>query len=74
LKTKVINIIVSIFIFLISNPIFAQRTDDSSGASDPGLDPDAAPIDDYIWVLALFGLIYGIIKLKSYTKNKAIRQ
>lgn len=61
---KSIIIVASIFLLLLSNPILAQ--------TDPGADPDApvaAPIDGYIWVLALLGLTFVFLKLRVYTKQ-----
>ena len=69
MKSKLIYIISSVFLFLVSNNIFAQRDGGSRGEADPGSDPDALPIDDYIWVLVLVALVYAIIKLKAFTKN-----
>lgn len=59
---KIFLIIASIFIILISNPVLAQE--------DPGVDPDApaaAPIDDYVWVLAAIGLVYVFLKVRAFT-------
>lgn len=57
---KSIFILTGIFLFLLSSPTFAQ--------ADPGDDPDvpaAAPIDDYLWLLALIGLLYVFIRLRT---------
>lgn len=58
---KIFLTISSLFILLLSTPIFAQ-------VEDPGDDPDAlgAPIDGYVWVLAILGLIYVLIKLRAF--------
>lgn len=58
---KIFKITFSTFISLLSTPIFAQL-------EDPGDDPDAlgAPIDSYVWVLAIVGLIYVLIKLRAF--------
>jgi hypothetical protein len=60
---KKLNLILaSIFITLLSSPIFAQ--------SDPGGDPEApVPINDYIWVLAVVGLVFVYFKFRSIQKN-----
>ncbi len=63
MKTKIIYLVTSIFLFLITIPAMAQR--------DPGdEDIDAVPIDDYIWVLLLVGVVYAILKLKMYAQLK----
>lgn len=45
---------------------FAQpgTNDDSSGLE--GAETPAAPIDDYVWVLALVGLIFVFMKLRAF--------
>lgn len=57
-------ILAGTFLFLLSSPIFAQ--------ADPGDDPDvpAAPIDDYLWLLALIGLFYVFIRLRTIKSIK----
>ncbi|MBX9808369.1 MAG: hypothetical protein K2X95_11300 [Flavobacteriaceae bacterium] len=59
MKKKLIYLISSMFFFLNVIPVVAQ--------TDPGNDPDAvaAPIDQYIWILALIGIVYTIIKLNT---------
>jgi hypothetical protein len=56
---KSIYILASLFLVLSSSPIFAQV--------DPGADPDApvATIDNYVWVLALIGLVFVFLKVRS---------
>ena len=67
MKKKLIYLLSSAFFFLNAIPAMAQ--------TDPGADPDAvaAPIDQYVWVLALIGIVYTIIKLNKtriIQKNK----
>lgn len=59
MKKKLIYQLSSLFFFLNVIPVMAQ--------TDPGADPDAvaAPIDQYVWVLALIGIVYTIIKLNK---------
>lgn len=59
---KSIFILASIYLLLLSTPIVAQP-------EDPGVDPVAAPIDDYVWVLALVGLFYVILRLRAFAKE-----
>jgi hypothetical protein len=56
---KSIYILASVLIILFTNPIFAQ--------ADPGDDPDApgAPIGDYLWVLALIGLVIVFLRVRA---------
>ena len=60
---KIFLIICGIFITLVSNPIFAQ--------ADPGDDPEpaATPIGDYVWVLAVIGLVYVFFRLRAFIKE-----
>lgn len=48
---------------------FAQpgTNDDNSGLE--GTDTPAAPIDDYVWVLAAIGLIYVFLRLKAFSSK-----
>ena len=59
---KIFLIIASIFITLLSNPILAQE--------DPGADPDVptAPIDNYVLVLALLGLVFVFLKVRAIVR------
>ena len=64
MKLKFIYIITSILLFLVTSPVIAQK--------DVDLDPDApdsVPIDDYLWVLVLVGVVFAILKLKAYAKQ-----
>jgi hypothetical protein len=65
MKLKLLYIVNCVILLLIASPLMGQ--------TDPGDDPDApiTPIDDYIWVLALVGLIFGFMKFRAY-KNKKI--
>jgi len=59
MKKKLIYQLSSLFFLLNVIPVMAQ--------TDPGADPDAvaAPIDQNIWILALIGIVYTIIKLNK---------
>ncbi|WP_396168042.1 hypothetical protein [Flavobacterium sp.] len=61
---KIFLIIASIFVALLSCPIFAQE--------DPGADPEApaAPIDDYVVFLAAISLIYVFLKLRTFAQQR----
>ncbi len=61
---KIFIIVLSTFISLLSTPIFAQL-------EDPGADPDTpAPIDSYVWVLLVIGLIYVFMKLRTFALQR----
>jgi len=85
MKTKILYIITTVFLFMATSPMMAQRGASKNtnpmlsqrGASkisatnpkDVNADPDLAPIDDYLWVLVLVGVVFAIIKLKAYAKQ-----
>lgn len=58
MKKKLIYQLSSLFFF---------ECNSSYGSNRPGADPDAvaAPIDQNIWILALIGIVYTIIKLNK---------
>jgi|LakMenEpi03Aug12_release.lakeMendotaPanAssembly.Ray.scaffolds.fasta_scaffold491221_2 hypothetical protein len=62
---KIFLTISSLFILLLSTPIFAQL-------EDPGEDPDApaASIDGYVWVLIAIGLIYVFLRLRAFALQR----
>jgi hypothetical protein len=56
---KTFLFMMSLILSLISSPIFAQ-------IEDLGDDPDVpAPIDDYLWILSIVGLVYVFFKLRT---------
>jgi uncharacterized membrane protein len=62
------SILLVVFI-LASNLAQSQRVTFEEDVEDVA----AAPIDDYIWVLVLIGVVFAIFTLKTYTKQaKAI--
>jgi len=40
------------------------------GAVEGADAPAAAPIDDYVWILALIGLVFVFMKFRAIQKNK----
>jgi|LakMenEpi03Aug12_release.lakeMendotaPanAssembly.Ray.scaffolds.fasta_scaffold2198554_2 hypothetical protein len=67
IKNISINKIMLIMALLLTNlKVFAQTNfnDDVN---------DGVPIDDYYWVLALVGLIFAVIKLRSIQNKNIIK-
>jgi hypothetical protein len=66
MKLKLVYIVNSVILFLITSPLMAEEP------ADPGADPDAAPlpIDDYLWILVLVGLIYVYLKFRAIQNKK----
>jgi len=59
---KSIYILASLVLIAFTNSIFAQ--------AEPGDDPDAAaPIGDYLWVLAAIGLVLVYLKFRSMRRK-----
>jgi hypothetical protein len=67
------NIVLKFYIgamFFCSTILIAQPG--SSGNGTDGLEgaDTPAPIDDYVWVLALVGLVFIFMKFRAIQKNK----
>jgi hypothetical protein len=64
---KIIKYFSAILILLVTSVSFAQPGFDSTGGTD--VVDNQAPIDNYLWVLILVGLVYVFYKyrkLRSY--------
>lgn len=53
-----------VLMLLVSTLTFAQGDFDDENDINP-LDEPAAPISDYIWVLAVIGLVYVFYKMRN---------
>jgi len=59
-----------VFFFLCSNfALFAQPGSGNGTGDLETVDAPAAPINDYVWILALVGLIFVFKKMKSYSRQ-----
>jgi hypothetical protein len=59
-----------VFFFLSSNFMLFAQPGTGNGTGDlEGTDAPAVPINDYIWLLALTGLIFVFLKLYSISKK-----
>jgi hypothetical protein len=66
MKNNIKKIIFFLILFtLMSVPAFAgfENPEEPPGDGDP--EPVAAPIDDYLWVLTLVGIGFGIYKVNG---------
>lgn len=59
---KSIFILASIYLLLLSSPIVAQP-------EEPGVDPVAAPINDYLWILGIIGITLVFLKFRALQKQ-----
>jgi len=67
---KIYNYIyISFFFFCATFAAFAIPGDGNDTSDLESIDAPAAPINDYIWVLALTGLILVFLQLKSYSRK-----
>lgn len=65
MKKKFNKYYIALFFLCFNFMIFAQPgSGDGSGGLESG-DTPTAPINDYIWILALLGLIFVFKKMKS---------
>lgn len=73
MKTNLLKYYVAAFYFCSTFMMVAQP---GAGSDNGGVDGDGsgdvtpgAPIDDYIWVLALVGLLFVFFRLKALVEN-----
>ncbi len=76
MKNNLLKYYIATFYLCSTVVMFAQATDDGTGTlEDNGTTdttPGAAPIDDYVWVLALLGLVFVFMKFRAI-QNKKIK-
>ena len=72
MKTNLLKYYIAAFYFCSTFVLFAQpgNNDGGGGLENDGDTTPAAPIDDYIWVLALLGLTLALLKLRTMYKNE----
>jgi hypothetical protein len=76
MKNNLLKYYITAFYLCSTFVMFAE--DPNSGSNDGGVDGSGAsdvtpmPIDDYVWVLALVGLVLVFIKFRSI-QNKKIK-
>ncbi|HQE33461.1 MAG TPA: hypothetical protein PLZ71_06610 [Flavobacterium alvei] len=69
MKNNLLKYYITAFYLCSTFVMFAQPTaDDTTGTLESGDTP--APIDDYVWVLALIGLFFIFMKFKAMLNNK----
>ena len=69
MKNTVLKYYISALFLFSTFVSFAQPGDGDTGGGLEGGDP-AAPIDDYIWVLAIVGLIFVFMKFRAIQKSR----
>ncbi|TDD94095.1 hypothetical protein [Flavobacterium cellulosilyticum] len=69
MKKNVLKYYIAAFYLCSTFVMFAQAPDGGTGIEGDGDTTPVAPIDDYVWVLALIGLAFVFIKLRNYTRQ-----
>lgn len=72
MKNNVLKYYITAFYFCSTFAMLAQDpgaggVDNGDGSGDT---TPAAPIDDYVWVLALVGLVFVFLKFRAIQKRK----
>jgi hypothetical protein len=74
MKNNVLKYYIAAFYLCSTFILFAQPGDGNGGTGDGALEgadaPAAAPIDNYVWVLALVGLMFVFMKLRAIQNKK----
>lgn len=71
MKTNLLKYYIVAFYLCSTIVLFAQPGTDDTGGSGSLENPDpAAPIDDYVWVLALVGLFYVFLRVRAFTRQE----
>jgi hypothetical protein len=76
MKNNVLKYYIAAFYFCSTMVLFAQPGDGSNG--DPlegdGDTTPGAPIDDYVWVLAIVGLFFVFMKFRGLVQQKSLQK
>jgi hypothetical protein len=56
---------ITVFVFLLFSTLLSAQTD----LPDAPDDTTPAPIDDYVWVLALIGLVFVFLRFRTMVKQ-----
>lgn len=65
ISTIINKTLVWVVVMLFSITTVNAQTD----LPDAPVDEPAAPIDGYVWVLAMLGLVYVLLKVRAFTKQ-----
>ena len=73
MKNNVLKYYIAAFYFCSTMVLFAQAPGDNDtggGLEGDGDITPGAPIDDYVWVLAIVGLFFVFMKFRAIYNNK----
>jgi hypothetical protein len=65
ISTIINKTLVWVVVMLLSITTVSAQTD----LPDAPVDEPAAPIDGYVWVLAMLGLVYVFLRVSAFTKQ-----
>lgn len=76
MKTNLLKYYIVAFYLCSTFVLFAQPgTDDAGGTLEGDGDATpAAPIDDYVWLLAAIGLLFGFFTFRSLAKQRNLQK
>jgi hypothetical protein len=72
MKNKFLKYYIAAFYLCSTFAMFADPSadDTTGGLEGTAGDTTPAPIDDYVWVLAIIGLLFVFMKFRAIQKNK----
>lgn len=75
MKNKLVKYYIAAFYLCSTFVAFAEPGDENDGTGDAALEgggdtTPGAPIDDYVWVLALIGVFYVFLRLRAFARQK----
>lgn len=77
MKNNILKLYVTVFYLCSTFVMFAQP---GAGSDNSGIDDDgssdvtgAAPIDDYVWVLATIGLVFVFLRLRAFANQSNLK-
>jgi len=70
MKSNLLKYYIAAFYFCSTFVLFAQPGSGNDTGNLEGADAPAAPIDAYVWILALVGLIFVFLKFRAIQNKK----
>lgn len=72
MKNNLLKYYIAAFYLCSNVVVFAQPGNNDGSGGLEGTDPAAAPIDDYIWVLAAIGLGYVFFRMRHFVQKGSV--
>ena len=79
MKTNLLKYYIAAFYLCSTFIMVAQPGDGNGGTGNGALEGDgdvtpAAPIDDYVWILTIIGLVFAFLKFRAIYKQVTFSQ